>query len=134
MLGVRERTLDEPGGVCQRLRPRNNPNRINRGAMPIKIPSELPARRELENEGVELIGQESALRQDIRPVKILLLNLMPKKHETEIQYARLLGNTPLQIELTLMTTASYEPRNVSPGHMNQFYRRLEDVADEFFDG
>lgn len=102
--------------------------------MPIKIPTALPARKELEQEGVELIGQESALRQDIRPVKILLLNLMPKKHETEIQYARLLGNTPLQIELTLMTTASYEPRNVPSGHLEQFYRQLEDIADDFFDG
>ena len=102
--------------------------------MPIKIPSELPARKELESEGVEIIGQESALEQDIRPLKIVLLNLMPKKHETEIQYARLLGNTPLQIELTLMTTASYEPRNVPPGHMDQFYRRLDDISDDFFDG
>lgn len=102
--------------------------------MPIKIPSALPARKELEREGVEIIGQETALRQDIRPLKILLLNLMPKKHETEIQYARLLGNTPLQIELTLMTTASYEPRNVPPGHLDQFYRRLDDISNEFFDG
>jgi homoserine O-succinyltransferase len=102
--------------------------------MPIKIPSELPARKELEAEGIEIIGARSALNQSIRPLKILFLNLMPRKHQTEIQYARLLGNTPLQIELTLMTTASYAPKNVSKGHMEQFYRKLSDIQDEFFDG
>ena len=102
--------------------------------MPIKIPSELPARRELEAEGIEIIGVKSAQSQSIRPLKILFLNLMPRKHQTEIQYARLLGNTPLQIELTLMTTASYAPKNVAKGHMEQFYRKLSDVQDEFFDG
>lgn len=116
------------------LAPVTNPTPTLPSPMPIKIPSALPARKELEKEGVELIGQESALRQDIRPLKIILLNLMPKKHETEIQYARLLGNTPLQIELTLLTTASYEPRNVPTGHMEQFYRHLDDIRDEFFDG
>ena len=102
--------------------------------MPIKIPDKLPARTELENEGVEIIAHESALRQDIRPLKILLLNLMPKKKETEIQFARLLSNTPLQIELTLMTTASYQPQNTSADYLLQFYRRLPEVQREFFDG
>jgi homoserine O-succinyltransferase len=102
--------------------------------MPIKIPDKLPARTELENEGVEIITRETALRQDVRPLKILLLNLMPKKKETEIQFARLLSNTPLQIELTLMTTASYQPQNTSADYLLQFYRRLTDVRDEFFDG
>jgi homoserine O-succinyltransferase len=102
--------------------------------MPIKIPDKLPARTELENEGVEIIDQQTALRQDIRPLKILLLNLMPKKKETEIQFARLLSNTPLQIELTLMTTASYQPQNTSADYLLQFYRRLPEVQSEFFDG
>ncbi len=102
--------------------------------MPIKIPDKLPARTELENEGVEIITRETALRQDVRPLKILLLNLMPKKKETEIQFARLLSNTPLQIELTLMTTASYQPQNTSADYLLQFYRCLPDVRDEFFDG
>jgi len=102
--------------------------------MPIKIPDKLPARTELENEGVEIIDQQTALRQDIRPLKILLLNLMPKKKETEIQFARLLSNTPLQIELTLMTTASYQPQNTSADYLLQFYRRLPEVQNEFFDG
>ncbi|MBW2715726.1 MAG: homoserine O-succinyltransferase [Deltaproteobacteria bacterium] len=102
--------------------------------MPIKIPDKLPARTQLEDEGVEIITQETALRQDVRPLKILLLNLMPKKRETEIQFARLLSNTPLQIELTLMTTASYQPQNTPADYLLQFYRRLPDVRDEFFDG
>ena len=102
--------------------------------MPIKIPNELPARKQLEGEGIEIIGQERALQQGIRPLKIVLLNLMPKKHQTEIQYARLLGNTPLQIELTLMTTASYSPKNAPSGHLDQFYRKLSDIQGEFFDG
>ncbi len=101
--------------------------------MPIKIPDKLPARTELEDEGVEIITQETALRQDVRPIRILLLNLMPKKKETEVQFARLLSNTPLQIELTLMTTASYKPQNTSADYLLQFYRRLPDVRDEFFD-
>jgi homoserine O-succinyltransferase len=101
--------------------------------MPIKIPDKLPARTELENEGVEIIAHESALRQDVRPLRILLLNLMPKKKEAEIQFARLLSNTPLQIELTLMTTASYQPQHTSADYLLQFYRRLPEVRDEFFD-
>ena len=102
--------------------------------MPIRIPDELPAGRALEREGVEIIRRETAIHQDIRPVRIILLNLMPNKEQTEIQFARLLGNTPLQIDLTLMTTASYEPRNTPPGYLDQFYRTLDDVRDEFFDG
>ena len=73
------------------------------------------------------------MRQDIRPLRILLLNLMPKKKETEIQFARLLGNSPLQIELTLMTTASYTPKNTEQGYLRRYYRRLDDIRDEFFD-
>ena len=77
--------------------------------MPIKIQSDLPAREVLEKENVDLILSDRAQTQDIRPIRLLFLNLMPKKKETEIQFARLLGNSPLQIELTLMTTASYTP-------------------------
>ncbi|MGB2097739.1 MAG: homoserine O-acetyltransferase/O-succinyltransferase family protein, partial [Candidatus Puniceispirillales bacterium] len=102
--------------------------------MPIKIQSDLPAREVLENENVDLIISDRAVVQDIRPIKLLFLNLMPKKEETEIQFARLLGNSPLQIELTLMTTASYKPRNTEPGYLRRFYRSLEDVKDDYFDG
>ncbi len=102
--------------------------------MPIKIQSDLPAREVLEKENVDLILSDRAQTQDIRPIRLLFLNLMPKKKETEIQFARLLGNSPLQIELTLMTTASYTPRNTEPGYLRRFYRSLSDVKDDYFDG
>ena len=79
--------------------------------MPIKIHDNLPARQLLLNEVVDVINSSSAEKQDIRPLKFLLLNLMPKKLQTEVQFARLLGASPLQIELTLMTTESYIPKN-----------------------
>jgi homoserine O-succinyltransferase len=101
--------------------------------MPIKIQHDLPARSVLESENVDLIIRDEALKQDIRPLKLLLLNLMPKKKETEIQFARLLGNSPLQVELTLMTTASYTPRNTEPGYLRRYYRNLDVVRDEFYD-
>jgi len=101
--------------------------------MPIKVPDNLPALDELHAEQVDVMAQKQALRQDIRPLRLLLLNLMPKKQETEIQFARLFGNSPLQIELILMTTASYTPRHTEPGYLRRFYRRLDDVRDEFFD-
>jgi homoserine O-succinyltransferase len=102
--------------------------------VPIKIQSDLPAREVLEKENVDLILSDRAKTQDIRPIRLLFLNLMPKKKETEIQFARLLGNSPLQIELTLMTTASYTPRNTEPGYLRRFYRHLADVKDDYFDG
>ncbi len=101
--------------------------------MPIKIPDTLPARETLRAEAVDLIDSTSASRQDIRPMKVLLLNLMPNKVQTEIQYARLLGASPLQVELTLMTTASYTPKNTGKGHLIEFYRTLNDIRDEYFD-
>ncbi|MEO1856202.1 MAG: homoserine O-succinyltransferase [Rubritalea sp.] len=101
--------------------------------MPIKIPDTLPARETLRSEDVDLIDSSSASRQDIRPMKVVLLNLMPKKAQTEIQYARLLGASPLQVELTLMTTASYSPRNVAQEHLIEFYRTLDNIRDEHFD-
>ena len=79
--------------------------------MPIKVPDNLPALETLNAEQVDVMPQEMAARQDIRPLRLLLLNLMPKKRDTEIQFARLFGNTPLQVEMILMTTASYTPRN-----------------------
>jgi homoserine O-succinyltransferase len=102
--------------------------------VPIKIQSDLPAREVLEKENVDLILSDRAQTQDIRPIRLLFLNLMPKKKETEIQFARLLGNSPLQIELALMTTASYTPRNTEPGYLRRFYRNLSDVKDDYFDG
>jgi len=102
--------------------------------MPIKVPDNLPARRTLESEGVLLITERAAVRQDVRPLEIALLNLMPEKITTETQIARLLGATPLQIELTLVTTSSYAPKNTSAEHMLAFYRPWEDVRARKFDG
>ena len=101
--------------------------------MPIKVQHDLPARAVLEDENVDLIVSDDAVKQDIRPLKLLLLNLMPKKKETEIQFARLLGNSPLQVELTLMTTASYTPKNTEPGYLRRYYRNLDDVRRDYFD-
>jgi len=101
--------------------------------MPIKVPDSLPALEILKKEGVDLIAENVAQHQDIRPLRLLLLNLMPKKKDTEIQFARLFGNSPLQIDMLLMTTASYTPRNTEPAHLRQFYRQLNDVRDEYFD-
>ena len=101
--------------------------------MPIKVPSKLPAKQQLEKEQVQLISSDTALRQDIRPMRVILLNLMPKKRETEVQFARLLGNSPLQIELTLMTTASYQPKNEETAYLNEFYYTLDEIKDNFYD-
>lgn len=101
--------------------------------MPIRVPDNLPALTELFAEQVDVMAQQQAVSQDIRPLRLLLLNLMPKKRDTEIQFARLFGNTPLQVEMILMTTASYTPRNTEPGYLRRFYRQLDDVRDQFFD-
>ena len=87
--------------------------------MPIKIPDNLPAREILLKEDVDVIDGSEAEKQDIRPLKFLLLNLMPKKKQTEVQFARILGASPLQIELTLMTTETYSPKNTAKGHLNR---------------
>ena len=101
--------------------------------MPIKVPDSLPALSQLQSEGVDIIPDNLAARQDIRPLRLLLLNLMPKKKDTEIQFARLFGNSPLQVELILMTTASYTPTNTEPAYLRRFYRQLDDVRDDYFD-
>ena len=101
--------------------------------MPIKIPDNLPARESLLSEAVDVINSSYAERQDIRPLKFLLLNLMPKKIPTEIQFARLIGASPLQIELTLMTTKSYQPKNTNQDYLIQFYKTLDDIRHDFFD-
>ena len=101
--------------------------------MPIKIHDNLPARKLLQNEIVDVIDSSSAEKQDIRPLKFLLLNLMPKKLETEVQFARLLGASPLQIELTLMTTETYSPKNTKKEHLIEFYKTLDDIKNNFYD-
>lgn len=102
--------------------------------MPIKIPDDLPARLTLEAEGVAVMRQTDAVRQDIRPLRIGLLNLMPNKISTETQLARLLGATPLQVELTLVRMTDHVARNTSADHMNAFYRPWAEIAEERFDG
>ncbi|WP_375188914.1 homoserine O-succinyltransferase [Sphingobium yanoikuyae] len=102
--------------------------------MPIKIADDLPARRTLEAEGVAVMGEADAVRQDIRPLRIALLNLMPNKIDTETQLARLLGASPLQVELTLVRISDHVSRNTSADHMQSFYRAWTDVRDERFDG
>ncbi len=102
--------------------------------MPIKIPNDLPAVKTLEQENIFVMTERRAVSQDIRPLKILLLNLMPTKIDTETQFCRLLGNTPLQVELTLLRTASYESKNISAEHLETFYKGFDDVKDENFDG
>ena len=102
--------------------------------MPIKIADTLPARRVLEAEGIAVMGETAAVRQDIRPLRIGLLNLMPNKIGTETQLARLLGATPLQIELTLVRLTDHVARNTPADHMAAFYRPWCDVAADRFDG
>ncbi len=102
--------------------------------MPIKLPSNLPAYNILKNEGVMVMSDHEAARQDIRPLQIGLLNLMPKKIQTETQFARLIGATPLQIELTLIRMSEHISRNTSAQHMESFYQPFQAVKDRKFDG
>jgi len=102
--------------------------------MPIKIPNQLPATKTLTEENIFVITETRALTQDIRPLKIAILNLMPTKIETETQLARLLGNTPLQVELTLLHTESYKSKNVNEEHLLAFYKTFAEVEHETFDG
>ena len=102
--------------------------------MPIKIPNDLPAVQILADENIFAMTETRAITQDIRPLRILLLNLMPKKIETETQISRILGNTPLQIELTLIRTESYQSTNTAQEHLLAFYKTFSDVRDEYYDG
>lgn len=102
--------------------------------MPIKLPSDLPAYDVLTREGVMVLDEEMAARQDIRPLRIALLNLMPKKIQTENQFARLIGATPLQIEFSLIRMSDHQSRNTAADHLESFYRPFEEVTHEKFDG
>ena len=102
--------------------------------MPIKIPNNLPAAEVLHQENIFIMPEDRAVSQDIRPLQILLLNLMPKKIQTETQLSRLLGNTPLQIELELITTSTHESTNTPPEHLQAFYKTFADVKHRTFDG
>lgn len=102
--------------------------------MPIKIPNELPATKTLAAENIFVMTDERAVTQDIRPLQILLLNLMPTKIDTETQLSRLLGNTPLQVELTLMHTQSHRSKNTSEEHLLAFYTTFDQIKERNFDG
>ena len=102
--------------------------------MPIKVQSNLPAIKVLESENIFVMPDEVALKQDIRPLKILILNLMPTKVTTETQLLRLLGNTPLQIDIELLQMATHTSKNTSPHHLTTFYKTFDQVKDENYDG
>ena len=103
-------------------------------AMPIKVPNDLPAIKILNRENIFIMQQSRADTQDIRPLKILILNLMPKKIETETQLLRLLGNTPLQVEVELLQTATYTSKNTPQEHLLKFYKTFDEIKDQRFDG
>ena len=102
--------------------------------MPIKIPNALPATQTLINENIFVMTETRALTQDIRPLRVAVLNLMPTKIATETQLARLLGNTPLQVEFELLNTSSHKAKNTDESHMLAFYKTFDDVKDCKFDG
>lgn len=102
--------------------------------MPITLPENLPAFDLLREEGVMVMSPERAARQDIRPLRIALLNLMPKKIQTENQFARLIGATPLQIDLHLIRMTEHQAKNATPAHMDEFYRPFQEVKAQKFDG
>lgn len=102
--------------------------------MPIKIPKQLPAAELLKKEKIFIMDEERAIAQDIRPLNIIILNLMPEKEKTELQLLRLLGNTPLQVNVTFMNTATHESKNVSKTHLDTFYTTFEEIKLRKYDG
>lgn len=102
--------------------------------MPIKIQNSLPATKILESENIFVMTEERAVTQDIRPLKIIILNLMPTKIETETQLLRLLGNTPLQVDIELLQTVTHVSKNTSHTHLTTFYRTFEEIKDQKYDG
>ena len=102
--------------------------------MPIQIPNDLPAAETLQRENIFVMTHTRAVTQDIRPLEIVLLNLMPTKIATETQLSRLLGNTPLQVHLELMHTTSHQSKNVTPEHLLTFYKTFDELKDRKFDG
>ena len=102
--------------------------------MPIVLPKDIPAYSALLQENIFVMNDERAFTQDIRPLEIAILNLMPTKVETETQFMRLLSNSPLQVNITLIYTESYKSKNTAAAHLERFYKRFEDIKDKHFDG
>ena len=102
--------------------------------MPVKVQADLPVKEILESENIFVMDETRAVHQDIRPLKIMILNLMPLKEETELQLLRSLSNTPLQVDVEYMQTSSYKPTHVAPSQLETFYRVFEDIKDRNLDG
>ncbi len=102
--------------------------------MPIRIANDLPVKKILEAENIFVMDEDRAMTQDIRPLSILILNLMPLKEDTELQLMRSLSNTPLQVNITLIRTDSYESKHVAKNHMERFYTTFEEIRDKKYDG
>lgn len=102
--------------------------------MPIKVQSNLPAKIILEEENIFIMDENRAISQDIRPLKIAILNLMPLKEDTEVQLLRCLSNTPLQVDITFLTTATYTGKNTPTSHLDKYYQTFDDVKEQRFDG
>ena len=102
--------------------------------MPIKVQSDLPAKEILENENIFVMDENRAMHQDIRPLKVCILNIMPIKQDTELQLLRALSNTPLQVDVTFLMVTSHVSLNTSANHLNRFYTTYDDIKDLRFDG
>ncbi|MDE6064633.1 MAG: homoserine O-succinyltransferase, partial [Lachnospiraceae bacterium] len=102
--------------------------------MPIKIQKDLPAKGILENENIFVMDEGRAVHQDIRPIRVCILNLMPVKQDTELQLLRALSNTPLQVEVTFLTVKSHTSQNTSANHLNKFYTTMDEIHDNRYDG
>ena len=102
--------------------------------MPIKVQSDLPAKAILEEENIFIMDEDRAMRQDIRPLEILILNLMPIKEDTETQLLRALSNTPLQVDCTFLMLSTHVSKNTSASHLNKFYVTFDDIRKRKYDG
>jgi homoserine O-succinyltransferase len=102
--------------------------------MPIKVPDNLPAKEVLSNENIFVMDESKAYHQDIRPLRIAILNLMPTKETTETQLLRLIGNTPLQVEAVLLHPKTHRSKNTSAEHLEAFYKTFDDISNEYYDG
>ena len=102
--------------------------------MPIRVQNDLPVKEILEKENIFVMDENRAVHQDIRPIKIGLLNLMPLKEDTELQLLRSLSNTPLQVDIVFLAVKSHVSKNTSANHLNRFYENFENVKDQKFDG
>ena len=102
--------------------------------MPIRVQNDLPVKEILEEENIFVMDEKRALSQDIRPLQILILNLMPLKEDTELQILRLLSNSPLQLDITFMMVKTHHVKNGSISHLNKFYQCFEEIKENYYDG